>query len=110
MRVGEIDLLDLELPVRLRPSAPVSDEDLMRFSEQNRPFKIERNKEGELIVMKPVGFIGGTHEGYIAAALLLWAERDGRGTSVPQTLDSDCQTAPVWRPTRHGSRKRDWRR
>ena len=86
MRAGQIDLLDLEMPILLRPSAPVSDEDLMRFSEQNRPFKIERNKEGELIVMTPVGFIGGTHEGYIAAALLLWAEQDGRGTAVPANV------------------------
>src|ERR1700678_2145811 len=53
MRAGQIDLLDLEMPILLRPSAPVSDEDLMRFSDQNRPFTIERNKEGELIVMTP---------------------------------------------------------
>jgi Uma2 family endonuclease len=58
----------------------------MRFSARNKPFKIERNKEGELIVMTPVGFIGGTHEGYIAAALLFWAERDGRGTAVPANV------------------------
>jgi Uma2 family endonuclease len=81
-----LNLTSLVLPISLRPNAPVSDEDLMRFSEQNKPFKIERNKEGELIVMTPVGFIGGTHEGYVAAALLLWAEQDGRGTAVPANV------------------------
>jgi Uma2 family endonuclease len=86
MRAGQINLVDLELPILVRPSAPVSDEDLMRFSEKNKPFKIERNKKGELIVMTPVGFIGGTHEGYIAAKLLLWAEQDARGTAVPANV------------------------
>jgi Uma2 family endonuclease len=82
MRAGQIDLLDLELPIVLRPSAPVSDEELLRFSEQNKPYKIERNKQGELIVMTPVGFTGGTHEIYVASALLHWAEQDGRGSAV----------------------------
>jgi len=82
MHTGQIDLAGLELPIVLRPSAPVSDEELMRFSEHNRPYKIERNKEGDLIVMTPVGYIGGTHEIYVASALLLWAEQDGRGSAV----------------------------
>lgn len=86
MRAGQIDLLDLELPIVLRPSAPVSDEDLMRFSELNKPYKIERNKDGELIIMTPVNYRGGKHEGYVAAALLLWAEQDGRGSSVPANV------------------------
>jgi Uma2 family endonuclease len=82
MRAGQIDLVDLELPIILRPSAPVSDEELMRFSELNRPYKIERNTQGELIVMTPVGFTGGTHEIYVASALLHWAEQDGHGSAV----------------------------
>jgi len=86
MRAGQIDLLDLQLPIVLRPSAPVSDDDLMRFSEQNKPFKIERNKEGDLIIMTPVNYRGGKHEGYVAAALLLWAEEDGRGSAVPANV------------------------
>jgi len=70
----------------LRPSAPVSDEDLMRFSEQNKPYKIERNKEGEISIMTPMNYRGGKHEGYVAAALLLWAEEDGRGSAVPANV------------------------
>ena len=86
MRAGQIDLLDLPMPIVLRPNAPVSDEELMRFSEQNKPYKIERNKEGELIIMTPVNYRGGKHEGYVAAALLLWAEQDGRGSAVPANV------------------------
>ena len=82
MRTGQIDLLGLELPLILRPSAPVSDEELMLFSERNKPYKIERNEDGEITIMTPVGFSGGTHEGYVAAALIFWAEEDGRGKAV----------------------------
>jgi hypothetical protein len=62
MRAGEIDLVTLPFPVVLRPGMPVSDEDLIQFSERNEPYKIERNREGELIITAPVGGIGGTHE------------------------------------------------
>jgi Uma2 family endonuclease len=83
VREGQIDLTGLALPLTLRPSEPVSDEGLMRFSEQNKPYKIERNQEGEITIMTPVGFVGAQNEGYVAAALLLWAEADGRGEAVP---------------------------
>lgn len=82
MRAGELDLLDLPLPLVLRPSARISDDDLMRFSEQNKPYRIERTKEGDILVMTPIGYIGGTHEIYVAGALLTWAEEDGQGSAV----------------------------
>ena len=86
MRAGQIDLNNLELPLTLRPNSPVSDEDLMRFSERNKPYKIERNKHGEITIMTPVNYRGGKHEGYVAASLLLWAEEDGRGSAVPANV------------------------
>jgi Uma2 family endonuclease len=86
MRAGQIDLLDLELPIVLRPSAHVSDDDLLRFSEQNRPYRIERNRDGEITIMTPVNYRGGKYEGFIAASLLLWAEEDGRGSALPANV------------------------
>jgi Uma2 family endonuclease len=69
-----IDLLELPMPVTLRSDSPISDEELMRFSEENKPYKIERNKYGEIVIMTPVGGIGSTHEAYVAYALLHWNE------------------------------------
>jgi Uma2 family endonuclease len=83
MHPGQIDLAGLALPLTVRPAEPFSDEDLMRFSEVNKPYKIERSKEGEITIMTPVNYLGAKHEGYVAAALLLWAEEDGRGSAVP---------------------------
>jgi Uma2 family endonuclease len=86
MRAGQIDILDLELPIVLRPGAPVSDEALMRFSAQNKPWKIERNRQGELVIMTSINYRGGKHESFVAAALLLWAEQDGRGSALPANV------------------------
>ena len=86
MRAGQIDLGLLELPLVLRPAAPVSSEELLQFSQQNRPYRIERSKEGDITVTTPVNYKGGKHEGYIAASLLIWAEEDGRGSALPANV------------------------
>ncbi len=62
------------LPITFRPSLPLSDEDLMRLSRENKPYKIERTHRGELTVMTPVGGIGSTHEVFVASALYNWNE------------------------------------
>lgn len=72
-------LSDDVLPITFRPLAPLTDEDLMRLSRENRPYKIERTAGGEISVMTPVGGIGGTHEAYVASFLFVWAEQDRRG-------------------------------
>jgi Uma2 family endonuclease len=74
-----IDLLELPMPVTLRASSPVSDEELMRFSEENKPYKIERNKYGEIVIMTPVGGTGSNHEYLIAAAFVHWMGEAGDG-------------------------------
>jgi Uma2 family endonuclease len=79
MGTRQIDLADLALPLTLRPAAPLSDDDLMRLSERNKPYKIERNKEGEILFMTPVGGIGSNHEMYVIARLYDWAEHDAKG-------------------------------
>lgn len=74
-----VDLTGVPLPVTLRPAVALTDEQMMSFSDRNKPYRIERNREGELIVMTPVGGIGGTHELYVAAEFSAWVNRDGRG-------------------------------
>lgn len=77
--MNHIDLLDLPLPLSLRPSGPVTDDQLIRFSDKNKPYRFERSKDGEITVMTPVGGIGGTHEIFVASMLFSWAEEDGKG-------------------------------
>jgi Uma2 family endonuclease len=74
-----LNLTSLVPPISLRPAATLTDEELMRFSEDNKPYKIERNKYGEIIIMTPVGGIGSTHEVYVASSLFHWNETSGAG-------------------------------
>jgi Uma2 family endonuclease len=69
-----LNLTSLVPPISLRPSATLTDEKLMRFSEENKPYKIERNKYGDIVIMTPVGGIGSTHEAYVASTLFQWNE------------------------------------
>jgi Uma2 family endonuclease len=72
-------LQNVELPARFRPSVPMSDEELIAFSEANRPCKVERLASGEILVMTPSGFENNRREAYVVAELFAWADADGRG-------------------------------
>ena len=90
-----LNLTSLVPPISLRPAATLTDEELMRFSEENKPYKIERNKYGEIIIMTPVGGIGSTHEAYVANMLFNWNETTGTGLAFISNagfnlLDGSC--------------------
>ena len=82
----EWSLTGLPLPSTLRPSWPLTDDELIAFSRKNKPFRIERNASGEIQIMTPVGYEGGRIEIFVARELDYWAEEDGRGeASGPNT-------------------------
>lgn len=70
---------DVALPVRLRPPSPMSDDELIAFSDANKPCRIERLASGEILVMTPSGFESNRREAYVVYELFAWAETDGRG-------------------------------
>ena len=47
-RVGALS--DLPMPLTLRPAVAMSDEEIIAFSHRNKPYRIERNPQGELVV------------------------------------------------------------
>jgi Uma2 family endonuclease len=74
-----LSLKGLTLPVRILPGAPLSDDKFLAFARANEPYRLERNPQGEVIVMTPVGRRGGRREVYLIVELEEWAESDGRG-------------------------------
>ena len=72
-------LQELPLPVRIVPATPISDDDLIAFSRANEPYRIEKNAQGDIIVITPTGQRGDERETDVAAELIVWARRDGRG-------------------------------
>jgi Uma2 family endonuclease len=69
-----LNLTGLVPPISLRPAATLTDEELMRLSNGNKPYRIERNRHGEISIMTPAGGIGSTHEMYVANTLYNWSE------------------------------------
>jgi Uma2 family endonuclease len=76
-----VALQNVALPARLRLPAPFSDDELMAFSQANKPCKVERLASGEILVMTPSGFENNRREAYVVHELFSWAETDGCGVS-----------------------------
>jgi Uma2 family endonuclease len=60
----------------------MTDDELMAFSEANKPCKVERLASGEILVMTPSGFRNNRREAYVVHELFAWADADGRGEAV----------------------------
>jgi Uma2 family endonuclease len=78
-------LPEIEQPVRLRFDRPMTDEELLRFCAENDPLRIERDANGEVIVMSPTGTEGGGTELDVGTELAIWARQDGRGKAYGPT-------------------------
>ena len=74
-----LDLSSLAMPIRIRPESPLSDDNLSRFSEENNPFRMELEPNGEILVMTPTLTDSGFINTRIVRALGNWADEDGRG-------------------------------
>jgi len=74
-----IALPETELPIRIRLDRPMTDEELFRFCAENEQVRVERDANGELIVMSPSGLEGSGRNSEIIADLTIWARLDGRG-------------------------------
>ena len=72
-------LAEFQLPIRISRERPISDEELLRLSEASSPLRLERDANGELIVMSPTGTGGGRIETRVIVDLGNWAREDGRG-------------------------------
>lgn len=69
----------IALPIRIRSERPMTDDELLAFCRANELARVERDANGELIVMSPTGTEGGFFETEVATELGIWARADGRG-------------------------------
>ena len=72
-------LSEIELPVRLRFERPMTDDELMRFCTVNEVLRVEREPNGEILVMTPSGSRTSRINSEIIYLLTAWAKEDGRG-------------------------------
>ena len=95
-----LNLESLAPPISLRPSVTLSDEQLMRFSADNQPYRIERTAQGDITIMSPVGGIGSSHEEYVSGEFYLWNKQNGTGKSFSPSAgftlpDGSCLSPDV---------------
>ena len=69
------------LVLQLKPAINLSDDELLHFCRINRELRIERNAQGELIIMAPCGGDSSERESEIIMQLRIWAKKDGTGTT-----------------------------
>jgi len=69
------------LILHLQPVVQLSDDQLFEFAGINRDLRIERNAQGELIIMPPTGGETGQRNAEITMQLRLWAKNDGTGAT-----------------------------
>jgi len=77
-------LPEIDLPIRIRSERPLTDEELMRFCAENDLLRVERDANGELIVMSPAGGGSSSRNARLNRQLGNWAE----GTGAGNTFDS----------------------
>jgi hypothetical protein len=74
---GDLMLIGLDLPITVRASLPISDDDLLVRPQSNQLYRIKRNAKGELEILSPSGGKGSRCEARVIRQLDLWAEENG---------------------------------
>jgi Uma2 family endonuclease len=67
------------LVLRTRPVLDLTDDQFLAVCQLNRDLRIERNAEGDWLIMPPAGGGTGRREAEIIIQLGVWAKRDQRG-------------------------------
>ncbi len=75
------------LPIRIRVDPPMSDDELLEFCAVNRELRVERTKEGELIVMAPTGGETGRKNAKLTTVFGVWAAKDGTGEAFDSSTE-----------------------
>jgi Uma2 family endonuclease len=74
-----VALSDAVLPARLRFDRPLTDDELFDFCVENETLRVERDSNGELILMSPTGLEGSSLNLKVSAYLALWVDQMGGG-------------------------------
>ena len=76
----------------------LDDDDFFEFCQANRDVRIERTKNGDLIIMPPTGGKTGGRNFYLTAKFGVWVEADGTGkgfdSSTGFTLPNGAERSP----------------
>jgi len=69
----------------VRNGGRFSDKAYLKFCEANPDLRVERNAEGEIIIVPPAGLESDDRNAEVVAQLRIWAKKDGRGRASGPT-------------------------
>jgi Uma2 family endonuclease len=72
---------------KIQAERPMDDEEYFAFCAKNAELRIERDANGEIVIMPPAGFETGYRNNELSRQLGNWARADGRGIA----LDSNTE-------------------
>jgi Uma2 family endonuclease len=70
-----------------RGEPPMGDDEYYEFCMQNPDLRIEREANGEIIIMPPAGGETGYRNSDLTAQLAIWSKRDGRGRAFDSNTE-----------------------
>ena len=100
----------LPLVLQLRPVVDLSDEQLLALCSVNRELRIERNAQGELLIMPPAYSDTGDQNSEINLQLRLWAKRDGSGVTFDSSAGFTLPNTAVRSPDASWIERTRWER
>lgn len=84
--------------LQFSPFLEMSDEQFFDFCQVNRDLRIERNAEGEIIIMPPTGWETGDKNSEINYQLREWTKKDGRGKCADSSAGYKMPNGAIMSP------------
>jgi len=93
-------LPDSALPAKLilNPELPMSDDEYYDFCVANPDVWFERNAQGEIIIVPPVGLESDNRNADIVTQLSVWAKRNRRGKAFGPTCEFILPSGAAYAP------------
>jgi len=79
VQLGPVLELDESITFRLEQTVDLDDDELFEFCQINRDLRIERDEQGEIIIMAPAGGETGNRNAEVTMQLRQWAKKNGTG-------------------------------
>ncbi|HEY0657409.1 MAG TPA: Uma2 family endonuclease [Pyrinomonadaceae bacterium] len=84
--------------LQFSPFLKMTDDQFFEFCQANRDVRIERNADGEIIIMPPTGWETGDKNAEITTQLRNWTKKDGHGKSADSSAGYKMPNGAVMSP------------
>lgn len=84
--------------LQFEPFFKMTDEQFFDFCQSNRDVRIERNSQGEIVIIPPTGCETGDKNAEITMQLRLWTKKDKRGKSADSSAGYKMPNGAIMSP------------